>query len=156
MATDREILKQVHLGHCQSAGLSDPRTTVGELHQEVFKFDLDADASLVERGLRVDKKCRVKSAYFTPTTALAAHATNYVTINVKKRDGAGGGATTVATTNTNSAGANVSLAAFVPAALTITASAAALSAGGVLSFESTETGTPATPLGCCTVVVEYE
>lgn len=157
MATDRALLKQAQSGHIGSIGAVDPIGEVGKAHQETFVFELDADATLAERGFRVDKAFRLKSVYFTPTTALAANGTNYITLECKKRDGAGGAAVVAATTNTNTAGANVSLAAFVPAALTLSATDANLSfaVGNVLSVISTETAAPTTPLGTFSVTVEY-
>lgn len=158
MATDRALIKGMQAGvHRTIAAIVDPTGETNKLHEHTFQFELDADASLVERGIRVPKACIVKSVTFTPTTLLAANGSSYITLDVQKRDGAGGSAVSVATTNTNSAGANVSLAAFVPATLTITSTAAnkTFAAGNVLTFKSTETGTPATPLGCCEVTVEW-
>lgn len=157
--TDRNILKERQAGQLQGYGLAaNPQTgLVPELHQYEFTWDVGSDATIAEIGQRISKKCIVRSAYFTPATALAANGTNYISLLVQKRDGAGGAAVTVASTDTNTAGANVSLAAFVPQLLTLTSTAADIqvAAGNVLTFKSTETGTPATPIGKVTVLVEW-
>jgi len=153
MPTDRELLKAQQAGKLGTAGAVDAIAEVGKAHQHVFTFEVTSDATMAEIGLRIDKKCIVKSAHFTPSTALAINGTNYVTLDVSKRDGVGGSATVVATLNTNTGG--TALSAFQPAALTVTQSAASLAVGNVLTFKSTETGTPTSPIGKCTVVVEY-
>jgi len=158
MATDRALIKATQAGVNRSiATIVDPTGETNRMHEHTFQFDLDADASLAERGIRIPKACIVKSVTFTPNAALAANGTNYITLDVQKRDGAGGAAVSVATTNTNTAGANVSLAAFVPQTVTITTTAAnkTFAAGNVLTFKSTETGAPTTPIGCCEVTVEW-
>lgn len=157
--TDRQIFKERQSGVANTYGLAGNPTTgvVAEIHQMVFTWDVGSDATIAEIGQRIDKKCIVRNAYFTPTTALAAHATAYISLLVQKRDGAGGAAVTVASTDTATGGANVSLAAFVPAVLTLTTTAAdlAVAAGNVLTFKSTESSTPTTPIGKVTVVVEW-
>lgn len=156
MATDRELLKQAQSGHIGSVGATDPIDAVAKAHEEIFLLAQDTDASLAERGFRVHKKCRVKESYFTPDTALAINGTNYVTIDVQKRDGAGGAAVSVATMNTNTGGS--ALAAFVPELLNLSATDANLevAVGNVLTAKTTETGTPVSPLGVFTIVVEYK
>lgn len=154
--SDRQLIKDTEKGIFRTvAEISDPNGAVEDLHEDVIKFDLDADASLAERGMRVDKAFKVKSVYFTPSTALAASGTDYTTYTVSKRDGAGGAAATVAATDTNSAGSNVSLAAFVPQALTLTTANTTFAAGNVITVKSAETGIPTSPLGCFTILVEY-
>ncbi len=159
MPTDREIVKERQAGQAQSYGVAAlPKTgIVAEMHQAEFTFDVGSDATIAEIGQRIGKKCIVKSVHFTPASALAANGSAYITMLVQKRDGAGGSPVTVASLDPNTAGQNVSLSAWVPAAMTLTTTAAdlAVAAGNVLTFKSTETSTPATPIGKVTVVVEW-
>lgn len=156
--TDREIIKEREAGVAQSYGLAaTPKSVVSGIHSDTLTFEVTSDASMAEIGMRMPAACIVRSAHFTPSVALAANGSSYVTYDLQKRDGAGGAAASVATTNTNSAGANVSLAQFVPAALTLSTTAADITfaAGNVLTFKSTETGTPASPIGKVVVIVEW-
>ena len=153
MPTDREYLKQQQAGALGTTGATDPVGTVGKAHSFRVTFDVASDANFAERGLRVDVKCRVKSAHFVPASALATDATNFVTQTVSKRDGAGGSATTIATAKTETTG-GAAMAAFVPFALTVTESASVLDAGQVLTFKHVESGTPTSPVGFCVVVLE--
>lgn len=155
--TDRELLKQQERGQLGTTGAVDPLNEVNRAHEETFTFEVGSDNTIAEMGLACEKAFKVKGVRFTGATALAANGSNYISMLVQKRDGAGGAAVTVASTDTNTAGANVSLAAFVPAVLTLSATTANLlfAAGNVLTFKSTETGTPATPIGKVQVTVEY-
>lgn len=156
--SDREILKERAAGQAQSYGLAGtPKDAVAAVHSGVYTFDVGSDATIAEMGQRAERAFRIVSQYFTPTTALAAHATAYVTMLVQKRDGAGGAAVTCGTIDTSTGGENTSLAAFVPTAFTATSTAADLvfAAGNVLTFKSTEASTPTTPIGKVTVYVEY-
>lgn len=156
--TDREIVKQRAAGQANTFGLAGSAVAItSAIHQEVFDFEVPADASIAETGQRMPFACRVIAVHFTPATLLAASGSAYISQVIKKRDGAGGAAVSCATLDTNTAGQNVSLAAFVPAAFVLTATAADLvfAAGNVMTFASTETSTPATPIGKVTVVVEW-
>ncbi len=156
--TDREIIKERHAGQAQAFGLAGaPKDAVAEVHRDILTWDIGSDASIAEIGQRLDRKCRVISAYVTPTTLLAKHASAFITLLVQKRDGAGGSPVTVATAHTEDIAGGVALAAFVPTLLTLTTTAAdiAVAAGNILTFKSTETGAPATPIGKVTVVVEW-
>lgn len=158
MATDRKKLKDQLKGLIlTAAGISNAETAIEQANEETFEFGVTADADQVERGLVCVKAFKVKSCIVTPTTALAAHASAYITQTVGKRDGAGGAAVTVATFDTATGGSNVSLAAFVPYTLTLSATLAnrVFAVGNVLTFKSLETSTPVTPLCIMAVTVEY-
>lgn len=155
MPTDREYLKAQQAGALGTTGATDAIGEVGKAHQQIISFEVTSDASMAEIGIRLDKKCIVKSAHFTPAVALAANGSSYTTYTLRKRDGAGGSAVTVGSLDTNSAGQNVSLAQFVPSAFTLTAANVTVAAGNILTFQSAETGTPTSPIGKVSVVVEY-
>ena len=155
--SDRDIIKDQQKGvYVVAAGMSNVETAVNQIHEETFVFAVDADAAVTERGIHIAKACRLKSAVLTPSTALATDAADYTTTTVSKRDGAGGAAAISATHTTNLTG-GTALAAFVPKALTLSATSANLdfAAGNVLTFLVAETGTPTTPVGRLTVTVEY-
>ncbi len=98
---------------------------------------------------------RVVEAHFTSHTGgtITADATDTVTITLEKADGAGGSATAVAAYTSNVAGG--SLAALVPKALTVTASAATLTAGQILDFKIAKGGSgKVVPAGQLDVVIE--
>lgn len=157
MATDREILKNQQAGALGTApGVSDAKDTIRKFHEETFLLANDADASLVERGFRVQKAFRVKSCYYIPSTGLAASDSAYDTLTVSKRDGAGGSASVVATRTTQVTG-GAALVAFVPFELTLSATTAYhyFAVGEVLTVLITETSTPTTPFGVFSVTVEY-
>lgn len=78
--------------------------------------------------------CEVTKITFTPSATLTAHDTNYATLTVAKRDGAGGAAADMAAINTKITGGTGNWAAFVAedfGALT----GATLAAGNVLTLE---------------------
>jgi hypothetical protein len=156
--SDRKKIKDQQKGQYRTAaGIVDPIGAVKKLHRESFLIAIGADATFAEIGLSMHQDGEVVECEFTPSTALAAHASNYISMLVQKRDGAGGAAVTVASADTNTAGANVSLAAFTPQALTLTTTTAnkRFVDGNVLTFKSTETGTPTTPIGNLRITVEY-
>lgn len=156
--TDRTITKQIEQGELASQGLARPKKAVGEKNEETFIFDLDADAAQAERGITCRKPFKVKGIDLTPSSALAAHAANYNTYDVQKRPSAALGApVSVGTTNTNTAGANVSLVAWTKVSIPLSATVAnrKFAIGDVLTVKSTETGTPASPLGTIAITVEY-
>ncbi len=68
----------------------------------------------------------VTSVTFTPNASLTADDTDYATITVKKRDGSGGAAVTVATITTKITGGSGDWTAFEPMSITLTATAADL------------------------------
>jgi hypothetical protein len=91
------------------------------------------------------------AAYFTPSAALTASDTDYATLSLAKRDGAGGSSAAVASKATNTAGSG-SWTAFVPVSLG-TISNAALAAGNVLTLAIAKAGSGvAVPSGQLTVV----
>jgi hypothetical protein len=140
-----------------AAGVSNPFDAVDALMEETFLVPMPADATLAEQGFRVRRPGIVTSCEYTGATALAANGSSYISLLVQKRDGAGGAAVTVASTDTNTAGANQSISAFVPLTITLTTTDAnkKFAAGNVLTFKSTETGTPTTPIGFATINVRY-
>lgn len=70
--------------------------------------------SLIPRHPRQE---RVTSIEYVPAAALTANDTDYVTITIRKRDGAGGAAATVATLTTKITGGSGDWTAFVPVSL---------------------------------------
>ncbi len=154
--SDRTIIKHSEQGEFASSKLGNTKKAIGEKNEETFVFDLDADASQAERGITCAKPFVVKSVVVTPSSALAAHASNYVTYTARKRPaGALGSPVTVATFDTATGGASVSLAAWTKQAAPISVTNRKFAAGDVLSFLSTETGTPTSPIGTVAVTVEY-
>ncbi|MBX3198242.1 MAG: hypothetical protein KF894_08865 [Labilithrix sp.] len=155
--SDRDIIKKQDQGVLNSSGLANPRKAIGELNEETFVFDLDADAGQAERGITCRKPFVVRAVELTPSTALAAHASNYTTFTARKRPaGALGTPATVAALSTNSSG-GVSLVAWTKAAMPLSATAAdrKFAVGDVLTVLSAETGTPTSPIGTVAVTVEY-
>lgn len=157
--SDRKLIKNYQRGQVKViTGIVDPLGEVGRCHQETFLFPIaTASTDEPERGIVCTKAFRVKSSIFTPSALLAANGSAYVTYSVQKRDGAGGAAVSVAATDTNTAGANVSLAAFTPVTATPTTTDANLvfAVGNVLTFKSVKTSTPTSPIGVMAVTVEY-
>lgn len=156
--SDRKIIKDQDQGVLNSSGLVNPRKAVGELNEETFVFDLDADAGQAERGITCRKPFVVRAVEVTPSTALAAHASNYVTYTARKRPASAlGTPVTVAAFDTATGGSNVSLVAWtkVAAPLSTTVANRKFAVGDVLSFLSAETGSPTSPIGTVAVTVEY-
>jgi hypothetical protein len=153
--TDREIIKDNQKGvYRVAASISDPNGAIGALHEETFVFSNAAGSPLAEVGITMAKKCKVKSIKALPAANLATAAANYVTGTVAKRDGAGGGATTIGSFTTNSSG-GAALVAFVPTAVTVTASAAEIAAGGVLTYALVDNATTTEVAVAVSVTVEY-
>jgi hypothetical protein len=140
-----------------AAGVSAPFDAVDAIAEETFLLSVPADATLAEQGFDLRRPGIVTSCKFTGATALAANGSSYVSLLVQKRDGAGGAAVTVASTDTNTAGANASISAWVPLTVTLTATDAnkKFATGNVLTVKLTETGTPTTPIGFFTIHVRY-
>jgi hypothetical protein len=153
--TDRELLKQQQAGALQGTTASAAVDEVGHAHSAYFTWEVTADAAVAERGFIVPRKARIKEAKFCPSSSLAADGTNYVTQLIQVRDGAGGAAATAGTLDTNSAGGNVSLTAFEAGTFTLTNANLDCAAGSVVTFKSTETGAPATPVGLVYVKLEW-
>lgn len=152
--TDRELLKQQQAGALGTTGAAAPITTIGKVHEEDFQFLNVAGSPLAEIGYIMNKKCRVKSVKALPAGALATHAANYITGTVAKRDGAGGGATTIASFTTNSTG-GAALAAFVATSCSIVDGTAEIAAGGVLTYALVDAAATTEPAVAVTVTVEY-
>lgn len=153
MATDREILKLQQIGSLVTTAATDARAAVGQANEETFTFITFAAAPYVEQGITMVKKCKVKSIRLTSATTLAADATNNITATVAQRDGAGGSATSIGAATTDVAGG--ALTAFTPKTVSVTASAAEIAAGAVLTFKTADNGTTTEPLLSCSVTVEY-
>lgn len=155
MATDREIIKnQQKATFRTAANIATPAASVAQLHEETFVFSNVAGSPLAEVGITMAKKCRVKSIKALAGSTLAAHAANYVTGTVYKRDGAGGSATSIGAFTTNSSG-GATLTAFVPTNVTLTASAVEIAAGGVLTYALVDAATTTEPAIAVSVTVEY-
>ncbi len=102
---------------------------------------------------RVPVAGRILAAYYCPSAALTADNTDYATLSLAKRDGAGGASAAVASKATTVAGSG-SWTAFVPVSLG-TISNGTLAAGNVLTFAIAKAGSGvAVPSG--TLVVLYE
>lgn len=103
--------------------------------------DGSASAATAESSFaRADQAGTVIGLYFVPDAALTADDTNYATLTVKTRDGAGGAASTVASVTTKITGGSGDWTAFVPVSLG-TLSNAALAAGALLTFTIAKSGT---------------
>lgn len=88
---------------------------------------------------RAPKKSTVLAVHYGPSAALTADNANNATLTLRKRDGAGGAALSVAAATTNVAGTG-SWSAFQGVSLG-TVSNTALEAGNVLTFEISKAGT---------------
>ena len=154
MATDRELAKRKKAGEYATLGMADPLDQAGKQDEESFVLFGIADASFAELPLHMRKKGKVKACVITSATTLATHGTDYITTTLAKRDGAGGGATTIATHTTNSSGGSA-LTAMTPRAATVTASAVEFDADNVLTLKIVESGTPTTPVVSVVITVEY-
>jgi hypothetical protein len=87
---------------------------------------------------RVSRTGTIVGAWFAPLAALTGDATNNATLTLAKRDGAGGGASTVAAITTTAVAGNWT--AFVPVSLG-TLSNTSVAAGNVLTFAIAKGGT---------------
>lgn len=87
---------------------------------------------------RVSRTGTIVGAWYAPSAALTGDATNNATLTLAKRDGAGGGASTVATITTTAVAGNWT--AFVPVSLG-TLSNTSVAAGNVLTFAISKGGT---------------
>lgn len=133
------------LYHAVSDGYADYRKMV---FGRTLKVDKPADdgaagTATTETGVfRFEEDVQITGIYFVPSAAVTAHGTNFATLLVDKRDGAGGAATNLATFATDTVTTD-DMAAFVPKALPLTATTAdlILSAGNVLTIEITKGGT---------------
>lgn len=154
MATDREILKNQQIGSLATTAVTDARAAVGQAHEFTFNFLNVAGSPLAEIGYYIPRKCRVKSIKALPAANLATAASNYVTGTVAKRDGAGGGATTIGSFTTNSSG-GAALAAFVPTDCAIVAGTSEIAAGGVLTYALVDNATTTEVAVAVAVTVEW-
>lgn len=154
MATDREILKNQQIGSLVTTAVTDARAVVAQAHEAAFTFLNVAGSPLAEIGYIMTKACRVKSVKALPAANLATHAANYVTGTVAKRNGAGGGATTIASFTTNSTG-GAALAAFVPTDCALVAGTTEIAAGGVLTYALVDAASTTEVAVAVTVTVEY-
>lgn len=150
----RTLIKQQQAGALAGTAATDPIGTVGTVHEETFVFSNVAGSPLAEVGITMVKACKVKSIRALPATTLATHAANYVTGTVAKRDGAGGGATTIGSFTTNSSG-GAALTQFVPTTVTLTATAVDIAAGQVLTYALVDNAATTEPQVNVSVTVEY-
>jgi hypothetical protein len=154
MATDREILKNQQIGSLATTAVTDARTAVAQAHESTYTFLNVAGSPLAEIGYYIPKKCRVKSVKALPAASLSTAASNYVTGTVAKRDGAGGGATTIASFNTASSG-GAALTAFVATDCAIVAGTSELAAGSVLTYALVDNATTTEVAVAVSVTVEW-
>lgn len=142
-----------------------PARAAYALGRKVFSFLKEADdgaasTATAERVVfrvpaHLTNGIEIVSVHYTPDGAVTADAANNATITFSKRDGAGGGATSLATYTSDVAGG--SLTAHVPKALTMAATVAdrQLAAGAVLTEAITKGGTGvALQAGSFTVVYD--
>ncbi len=146
MPTDREILKAQVAGALAGTACTDPVATakVAASHGPVIVFTkASADSMAADTtaetytGLYFPRACRIRSLYIITTAAgLTAHASNYATITVSKRNAAAGGKTTVGTlTTTVVSSGNLTQGVGTAFVLSTTAGALDLVAGGSLTWE---------------------
>lgn len=156
MPTDREILKSQQAGALVTAGATDPIGTVKKSHEETFQVSNVSGSPLAEVVVSAlgGNAVRVKSIKATAASTLATAAANYVTGTVYKRDGAGGAAVAIGSFTTNSSG-GAQLTAFVPTAVTLTASAVDIAAGGIITYALVDNATTTEPAITVDVTVEY-
>lgn len=154
MATDRVILKNQQVGALSATPAVDAKAVVGQAHEEQFVFLNVAGSPLAEVGYTVTKACRVKSIRALPAATLATAAANYVTGTVAKRDGAGGGATTIGSFTTNSSG-GAALTAFTPTTVALVDGTTEIAAGGVLTYALVDNATTTEVAVAVTVTVEW-
>lgn len=154
MATDREYLKMQQAGALATSGAASPRAAVEQAHEATFVFLNVAGSPLAEIGYYMPKACRVKSVVALPAASLATAAANYVTGTVAKRDGAGGGATTIASFNTASSG-GAALTAMVPTSCALVAGTTEIAAGGVLTYALVDNATTTEVAVAVSVTVEW-
>ncbi len=146
MATDREILKTAQAGHLGSAGCAvDPMVTVKAAHTRVYNFPVSnivqasgAIGTVIEYPMfRVPFACRVLSVYVTAPIAVANAASNIVTFTcARERAAVSSTIATADTTTTTGVAFATGLAAFVPKAMTLSATSANLDlvAGDVVTI----------------------
>ena len=91
---------------------------------------------------RLKRQERIVSIEYVPAAALTANDTNYATITIRKRDGAGGAAVTVASVTTKITGGSGDWTAFQAVSLGTIANADLL-VGDLLTIEITKPGTGA-------------
>ena len=153
--TDRKKIKDQQKGvYLTAAGIAASADEVAKLHEETFVFSNVAGSPLAEVGIAMVKKCKVKSIKAMPAATLGTAAANYVTGTVAKRDGAGGGATTIGSFTTNSSG-GAALTAFVATTPTLVAGTEEIAAGGVLTYALVDNATTTEVAVFVSVTVEY-
>ncbi len=171
MPTDREILKRAHAGHIGSSGCAvDPLVTVKAAHTRSYSYPISnivqADgtiAAIIEMPIaRVAFACRVLSVYVEAPIAVANDASDILTFTCRRERAAS--ASTIATadtTTTTGVAFAAGLAAFVPKAMTLSATSANLDlvAGDVITIAVAVTGAGKLLNGLqtlCTVTVNVE
>lgn len=156
MATDRTLFKAAQKGHVGSVGLVDVEGTVRAVHRRTYTFQV-RDNAVTAAGCEgvayvMPVACKVISAWATTPINVTGHATTNAVWTVSKY--VAGVATSVATATTTLAAPANSMTAFVPLALTVTASAVELAAGDVLSAKLSKgsTGVAVTTADGATIV----
>lgn len=135
------------------------RDFVDRLYQHTILLDVptDADGDFTDPSDSVwyaEEAGQVLSAYFLTAGTITAHGTNYTTLALNKRDGAGGAATVMASRATDTVTTD-DVAAFVPWALTLSGTVAntQFASGNVLSVSGTKASAGVTvPTGVVVVV----
>jgi hypothetical protein len=140
--SDFSIYKQLETARVGSnTDISNAASVVAQSHQRVEKFQFAnlsaSSAEGVNGSGRVPFAAQLKSAYVTANLAAVANATDYSTVNLFKRTGAGA-AVLMATANLS----NVTVAKLVPIALTLVSNASntTFAAGDVFTANVALTG----------------
>jgi hypothetical protein len=156
-------LKADLLGHLQNGTPHRAAALVaGQDGIDTFVFGKEADdgaaaTDTVETGIWVAPyDCYIKSAKYLPGAVLTAHDTNYATLTLSQRDGAGGGAAIVAEQTTKITGGSGDWVAFVAEPLTLSGTIANLflAAGEVLTFKIIKSGS-GVAVGLGALILEF-
>jgi hypothetical protein len=130
---DQSKFKMALLGLLRSAGFADLDSQIQNSQSETIVFELtdeaDADGTAVHGGITFPYDVRVVSAAVVTPVAVTAHATNYANFIVEK--GTVASPTTIASFATDTVTTD-DMVAGTAKALTVTASAASVTAGTTL------------------------
>lgn len=132
------------VGEALAMNLTDPAGTVKNsmrrTYSENYSDAATAGTAVTETvHANVQRAGKVVAAKLSAPIAVTANDTNYATVTVSKRTGAGG-AVVIASRTTQITGGSGNIVAFVPVTLTLTAANQLLAAGDVLTVAVTKTG----------------
>lgn len=96
--------------------------------------DAAASTATAEHAIaRIPIAAEIVSAYYGTESTITAHDTNYATLTVSVRDGAGGAASAACSQTTKITGGSGDIAAYVPKVLTLDTTKKAVAANSVLT-----------------------